>query len=333
MQSVVLTSVSSSELLRVAPGYTTGLKYIDKGLASSPNATKRSYAFSRRKRDVLSNLGAGMSSAQIAQAACNTSNILDADCTDVLLLALTPASYSSNNTADTPGRVALISPAQKQGDCSACVGFAVTAAAEAAVNVYKQQSWHKLNLSEQDLCFCKLHPRVSCDTGASFDAVLDSFDGKVTQWASRDCFGFTFRNDEDCLPVSPGGYCAGPGASQMPLGGGLSMVYNGNALSSMALVKEQIMLNGGVFTSMALGETDFLRFVDYKAAGDGVFTAAQDIPTGANGRMHAVFCYGWWDSPRSVSDGYWLCKNSWSEAWGLKRQFQNGLRLRLHHAI
>lgn len=44
---------------------------------------------------------------------------------------------------------------QKQGDCSACVGFAVTAAAEAAVNVYKQQSWHKLNLSEQVLCFCK----------------------------------------------------------------------------------------------------------------------------------------------------------------------------------
>lgn len=61
---------------------------------------------------MLSNLGAGMSSAQIAQAACNTSNILDADCTDVLLLALTPASYSPNNTADTPGRVALISPAQ-----------------------------------------------------------------------------------------------------------------------------------------------------------------------------------------------------------------------------
>jgi C1A family cysteine protease len=44
---------------------------------------------------------------------------------------------------------------QKQGDCSACVGFAVTAAAEAAINVYKQQSWQKLNLSEQDFCFCK----------------------------------------------------------------------------------------------------------------------------------------------------------------------------------
>jgi hypothetical protein len=34
------------------------------------------------------------------------------------------------------------------------VGFAVTAAAEAAANVYKQQNWDKLGLSEQDLSFC-----------------------------------------------------------------------------------------------------------------------------------------------------------------------------------
>jgi hypothetical protein len=35
------------------------------------------------------------------------------------------------------------------------VGFTVTAAAEAAINVYKQQSWRNLSLSEQDLSFCK----------------------------------------------------------------------------------------------------------------------------------------------------------------------------------
>jgi hypothetical protein len=34
-------------------------------------------------------------------------------------------------------------------------GFAVTAAAEAAVNMYRQQSWDKLGLSEQDLSFCR----------------------------------------------------------------------------------------------------------------------------------------------------------------------------------
>jgi hypothetical protein len=35
------------------------------------------------------------------------------------------------------------------------VGFAFTAAAEAAINIYKQQSWSKLSLSEQDASFCK----------------------------------------------------------------------------------------------------------------------------------------------------------------------------------
>jgi hypothetical protein len=44
---------------------------------------------------------------------------------------------------------------QDQGECEACVGFAVTAAAEAAVNVHLGQSWNRLNLSEQDLSFCR----------------------------------------------------------------------------------------------------------------------------------------------------------------------------------
>lgn len=57
-------------------------------------------------------LPAGATTKQIAQAACRKDNLADLQCADVLLLALTPASYSSNNTADTPGRRAFISPAQ-----------------------------------------------------------------------------------------------------------------------------------------------------------------------------------------------------------------------------
>jgi C1A family cysteine protease len=44
---------------------------------------------------------------------------------------------------------------QDQRECGACVGFAATAAAEAAINVYKQQNWQQLSLSEQDFSFCK----------------------------------------------------------------------------------------------------------------------------------------------------------------------------------
>jgi hypothetical protein len=72
-----------------------------------------------------------------------------------LLLVLTPPAYSSNDTADTPDGRAFISPAQDRQSCAACVALAVTAAAEAAVNVYMQQDWNQLNLSEQDLSFCR----------------------------------------------------------------------------------------------------------------------------------------------------------------------------------
>jgi hypothetical protein len=91
---------------------TTGLIYAEKGLDSPPNATKRVYSVvGGRARKVVS-LGAAANTTQIAQTACGKDSIVDPDCADVLLQALPPAAYSSNNTADTPGRRAFISPAQ-----------------------------------------------------------------------------------------------------------------------------------------------------------------------------------------------------------------------------
>jgi hypothetical protein len=94
-------------------------------------------------------------------------------------------------------------------------------------------------------------------------------------------------------------------------GGVLSLAYSGSALTSMARIKEQIMLNGGVFASMAMSPAAFRRFAEYKTAANGVFTADEDAR--AIGKedlvMHAVFCYGWQDNARVVGDGYWICKN------------------------
>lgn len=90
----------------------TGLLYQDKGLRSPPNNTRRGYSLSRGKASTVRNLGAGSNATQIARAACSKDNILDSECIDVLLLALTPSSYSSNDTRDTPGRRSCISPAQ-----------------------------------------------------------------------------------------------------------------------------------------------------------------------------------------------------------------------------
>ncbi|WIA14333.1 hypothetical protein OEZ85_002863 [Tetradesmus obliquus] len=281
---VELQGVSHRGLLSFDRG--TGLSYAPKGLKAAPNATRRSYSVSRGRARVVANLGAGVNITQLAQAACNTANVADPSCEDVLLLALTPAKYSSNSTADTPGCRTFISPAQDQGICGS------------------------------------LQPRVNCLTGSSYEDVLRSLDeGRVAQWAARDCFPYLgdASSTEDCAQLSSG-LCN----SQLPEGAVFSVAGAGSALTTMARVKEQIMLTGGVFTSTAMSPTAFSSFLANKTAASGIFTTSEDASRldPATITMHAVFCYGWWDSPSTLGDGYWICKNSWGPSWGLGGSFR-----------
>jgi hypothetical protein len=86
-------------------------------MRSPRNVTKISYQASRRLAEKVSTMGARgpVTPEQLAaalQASCARAGIADTSCEDVLLLALTPSAYSSNDTADTPGSQAFISPAQ-----------------------------------------------------------------------------------------------------------------------------------------------------------------------------------------------------------------------------
>lgn len=89
------------------------------------------------------------------------------------------------------------------------------------------------------------------------------------------------------------------------------MADAGSALATMARVKEQIMLTGGVFASMAMSPTTYGSFVANKTTASGTFATTENANKLAPDSlvMHAVFCYGWWDSPRILDDGYWICKN------------------------
>jgi C1A family cysteine protease len=71
-----------------------------------------------------------------------------------LLLSLAPKEYSSASPADTGG-FNFISPARQQRNCASCVGFAATAAAEAAMAVEQQKGWLSSgNLSVANISFC-----------------------------------------------------------------------------------------------------------------------------------------------------------------------------------
>jgi hypothetical protein len=79
----------------------------------------------------------------------------------------------------------------------------------------------------------------------------------------------------------------------------------------MAKVKEQIMLNGGVITSLAMSNRAFDSFVNSMKSTNGAFNTAEDLTSAAPQKvmMHAAFCYGWWDNPTKSDNGYWICKN------------------------
>jgi hypothetical protein len=94
------------------------------------------------------------------------------------------------------------------------------------------------------------------------------------------------------------------GCAAAAAGGKLSMAYDGSALNTMAQVKQQIMLNGGVLTAMATTSA----FYNYNGLQPGeVFDG--EIPEGAQPDWHAVFCFGWSDAADKPGEGYWMCKN------------------------
>jgi hypothetical protein len=96
----------------------------------------------------------------------------------------------------------------------------------------------------------------------------------------------------------------------------------------MARVKERIMLSGGVIASMAMSGRTFKQFLAFKGPVNAVVTSNESLAGTAFGDvvMHAVFCYGWWDNPNNLEDGWWLCKNR-CRLWtvGVNSSCQNSL--------
>jgi hypothetical protein len=76
-----------------------------------------------------------------------------------------------------------------------------------------------------------------------------------------------------------------------PAGNVFSMAYDGNALSSMAKIKEHIMLNGGVLTSIVISPTATFRGYDGRANG-GLYDDTTDLTDARVAELHALFCYG-----------------------------------------
>ncbi|WIA16022.1 hypothetical protein OEZ85_012754 [Tetradesmus obliquus] len=166
----------------------------------------------------------------------------------------------------------------------------------------------------------KMRLRINCVSGTTYGTVVEQLFAKpIDRWASRRCLAYTATaSAKPCSQVD--NTCS----SQLPPGGFFSVSYNGAPLTTMAMVKERIMLSGGVMTSIAMTDETYKQFEQYSSRlTKDIITAPQPgADENSIAAMHAVFCYGWWDNPRNNEDGYWLCKNSWAPTWGLQGSFK-----------
>jgi hypothetical protein len=89
----------------------------------------------------------------------------------------------------------------------------------------------------------------------------------------------------------------------------ITVANDANALGTLAKVKERIILSGGVIASMAMSRRTFNQFLTFQGPETRIFTANESLISSTDVVMHAIFCYGWWDNPTNLEDGWWLCKN------------------------
>lgn len=82
------------------------------------------------------------------------------------------------------------------------------------------------------------------------------------------------------------------------------MAHNGKALGSLAMLKQKIILHGGVITAMA----KLPSFESYPGNPPNILYN-DEVPAKKELELLAVFCYGFADSTTEPGAGYWLCKN------------------------
>ena len=111
----------------------------------------------------------------------------------VLLMATSPLSYHSGQSRE----LSAVGPVRDQGRCSACLAFAVTAAAESAMATALHQEARGV-LSEHDFYFCKgIRPGVqgSCEEAYTLEE-------SVSRWIDLHNY-FKYITTTDCLPYDP----------------------------------------------------------------------------------------------------------------------------------
>ena len=231
----------------------------------------------------------------------------------MLEIAAGPDRFSSLNPSDTGGFVP-VGPPYDETSCNTVSALTVIGAAEAAVATVLQKDAGAVDLSEQDLFFCKGSPGAPSRTCSSSWSLKDALDLlKASQPVSRSCLPYNPEAPAASASNSSS-FCQKKCSNLDPSAAQGSFGYV--PITSAAEAEAHIRKYGAVIAQMD-PYNDLLKI---SSNADYVYrpSAGSRLVVGpASG--HAVLLVGYDHTARQP---HWIARNSWGADWGNKGYFK-----------
>jgi len=235
-------------------------------------------------------------------------------------VSLIPTSITSIDWRNYNGED-YTTPVKNQKACGSCYVFGAIAAAESAYEINVGGPDSNPDFSEQFI--------VSCGREKPWiDDYHDSMNG---------CFGGTLTDaswfiekwgaiQEDCFKYVSG---TDPYEMYWPSCSNKCSNWKENSFKitdwheiqdDVEDIKSAIVNYGPVVTGFRVESNFIYEYPDKTKWPNDVFT---DIPTGEIGSLHATLIVGFQDDLTVQGGGYWICKNSWGEGWGIANPYDS----------
>ncbi|KAI8477344.1 MAG: hypothetical protein J3K34DRAFT_291 [Monoraphidium minutum] len=267
------------------------------------------YAGSQRWKAAFKSSPASVCSAS-GSTLCSAGAADDVEKFGQLMLATSPLVYSSLDPASTGGLV-LVAPPGDQRPCASCTGFAVAAAARAAIaSALRVNATDVEPLSPTDLLYCSKGAPQTCSGGWTLIDVLKQLTER--RIAPEACLPYEpLKLDGSSKPeCGPG--CVTPNTPPQHILASQG-VFTYEGLPNSWAICQHIRRNGAVLSRFDI-MSDFEAFFKDPKNADKVY---KPVPSATLKETHAVAIIGY-----NLEEGYWLVQNSWGARWGADGRFK-----------